>query len=96
MDLGHADGKLDVQYDGRLVKLIREVRQLLGIGYNVPMKIQNVAETGSKFYRQAVVLKQVFDFTSFWSVPYLAWFKINCFMKVICILANNNSKIQTY
>lgn len=64
MDLGHADGKLDVQYDGRLVKLIREVRQLVAIGYNVPMKIQNVAETGAKFYRQAVVLKQVLDFTS--------------------------------
>lgn len=59
MELGHSDGKLEVQYDERLVKLIREVRQLQGMGYAVPAKIQNTATNAMKFYRQAVVLKQV-------------------------------------
>ncbi|XP_047126593.1 cytoplasmic dynein 2 heavy chain 1 isoform X1 [Hydra vulgaris] len=62
MELGHADGKLEVHYDARLVTLIREVRQLQGMGYNVSSKIQNVALTASKFYRQAIVLKQVAHF----------------------------------
>ena len=59
MDLGHADGKLDVHYDERLVTLIREVRQLTGMGFVIPAKIQHTAKTASKFYKQAVVLKQV-------------------------------------
>ncbi|XP_057314672.1 cytoplasmic dynein 2 heavy chain 1-like isoform X2 [Hydractinia symbiolongicarpus] len=62
MELGHSDGKLEVQYDERLVKLIREVRQLQGMGYAVPAKIQNTATNAMKFYRQAVVLKQVAHF----------------------------------
>ena len=62
MELSHDDGKLDVQYDERLVKLIREVRQLQGMGYAVPAKIQNIATNATKFYRQAVVLKQVYAF----------------------------------
>ena len=59
MELGHSDGKLHVHYDDRLVTLIREVRQLSGMGYSVPAKIQQTASTGRKFYKQAVILKQV-------------------------------------
>ena len=59
MELGNADGKLHVQYDERLVILIREVRQLGGMGYVIPAKIQHTANTGQKFYKQAVILKQV-------------------------------------
>ena len=59
MELGHGDGKLHVHYDDRLVTLIREVRQLSGMGYPVPAKIQQTASTGQKFYKQAVILKQV-------------------------------------
>ena len=59
MELGHGDGKLHVHYDDRLVTLIREVRQLSGMGYVIPAKIQHTANTGQKFYKQAVILKQV-------------------------------------
>ena len=59
MELGHGDGKLHVHYDDKLVTLIREVRQLSGMGYTVPAKIQQTASTGRKFYKQAVILKQV-------------------------------------
>ena len=59
MELGHSDGKLHVHYDDKLVTLIREVRQLSGMGYAVPAKIQQTASTGRKFYKQAVILKQV-------------------------------------
>ena len=59
MELGHGDGKLQVHYEDRLVTLIREVRQLSGMGYAVPSAIQQTANTGRKFYKQAVILKQV-------------------------------------
>lgn len=59
MELGHGSGKLLLHYDDRLVTLIREVRQLSGLGYAVPSKIQQTAETSRKFYKQAVILKQV-------------------------------------
>uniref|UniRef100_A0A2C9LQ20 Dynein heavy chain tail domain-containing protein n=3 Tax=Biomphalaria TaxID=6525 RepID=A0A2C9LQ20_BIOGL len=58
MELNHKDGKLRVNYSDRLVTLLREVRQLSSIGFSVPAKIQQVAETAQKFYRYGVILKQ--------------------------------------
>ncbi|XP_075905861.1 cytoplasmic dynein 2 heavy chain 1 [Nelusetta ayraudi] len=62
MDLDHADGRLKIQYSDRLVSLLREVRQLAALGFAIPAKIQQAANTADKFYRQAVVLKQVAHF----------------------------------
>ena len=59
MELGHKDGKLQVFYSDRLVTLLREVRQLTALGFVVPAKIQHTAGMANKFYRQAVILKQV-------------------------------------
>ncbi len=59
MELGKEDGKLNVHFDERLVTLIREVRQLNGMAFVIPAKIQHTANTGQKFYKHAVVLKQV-------------------------------------
>ena len=59
MELGKKDGKLRVHYSDRLVTLLREVRQLLAFGFPVSAKIQHVTNTAQKFYRHAVVLKQV-------------------------------------
>lgn len=59
MELDHVDGSLKIQYSDRLVSLLREVRQLSALGFPIPAKIQQAANTADKFYRQAVVLKQV-------------------------------------
>ena len=48
-----------VQYSDRLVSLLREVRQLSGLGFLVPAKIQHTAATAMKFYKHAVSLKKV-------------------------------------
>lgn len=62
MDLDYTDGKLRVNYDDRLVTLLRQVRQLVALGLSVPAKIQQTANLGSKYYKHAVVLKQVAHF----------------------------------
>ncbi|XP_047450013.1 cytoplasmic dynein 2 heavy chain 1 isoform X3 [Mugil cephalus] len=62
MDLDHVDGRLKIQYSDRLVSLLREVRQLSALGFPIPAKIQQAAYTADKFYRQAIVLKQVAHF----------------------------------
>uniref|UniRef100_A0A8C8DIA2 Dynein cytoplasmic 2 heavy chain 1 n=1 Tax=Oryzias sinensis TaxID=183150 RepID=A0A8C8DIA2_9TELE len=62
MDLDHADGRLKIHYSDRLVSLLREVRQLSALGFPVPAKIQQAANTADKFYREAIVLKQVAHF----------------------------------
>lgn len=59
MDLDHVDGRLKIQYSDRLVSLLREVRQLASLGFAIPAKIQQAANTADKFYRHAIVLKQV-------------------------------------
>ena len=59
MELNHKDGKMRVNYSERLVTLLREVRQLGALGFTIPSKIQNVANTAQKFYRHGVILKQV-------------------------------------
>uniref|UniRef100_A0A3Q4HAW8 Cytoplasmic dynein 2 heavy chain 1 n=1 Tax=Neolamprologus brichardi TaxID=32507 RepID=A0A3Q4HAW8_NEOBR len=62
MELDHDDGRLKIQYSDRLVSLLREVRQLSALGFSIPAKIQLAANTADKFYRQAIVLKQVAHF----------------------------------
>ena len=59
MELGHRDGKLRVHYGDKLVTLLREVRQLSSLGFTIPNKIQQTANTAQKFYRHGVILKQV-------------------------------------
>lgn len=59
MDLDHIDGRLKIQYSDRLVSLLREVRQLSAFGFAIPAKVQQAANTADRFYRQAIVLKQV-------------------------------------
>ena len=56
------DGKLHVNFSDRLVTLLREVRQLNGMGYDIPAKIQTAHDVSKKFYRYGVVLKQVAHF----------------------------------
>ena len=68
MELSHADGKLKVHYSERLVTLIREVRQLAALGFNIPGKIQSTADVANKFYRHGVILKQVWHVWYFNSV----------------------------
>uniref|UniRef100_A0A8C5EPV0 Cytoplasmic dynein 2 heavy chain 1 n=1 Tax=Gouania willdenowi TaxID=441366 RepID=A0A8C5EPV0_GOUWI len=62
MELDHVDGRLKILYSDRLVSLLREVRQLSALGFPIPAKIQQAANTADKFYRQAVILKQVAHF----------------------------------
>ncbi|KAG5269301.1 hypothetical protein AALO_G00200500 [Alosa alosa] len=62
MELDHLDGKLKIQYSDRLVTLLREVRQLSALGFPIPAKILQAANTADKFYRQAIILKQVAHF----------------------------------
>uniref|UniRef100_W5MJK1 Cytoplasmic dynein 2 heavy chain 1 n=1 Tax=Lepisosteus oculatus TaxID=7918 RepID=W5MJK1_LEPOC len=62
MELDHTDGKLKIHYSDRLATLLREVRQLSALGYAVPAKIQQASSTAEKFYRQALILKQVAHF----------------------------------
>jgi dynein heavy chain 2 len=44
------------------VTLLREVRQLTSLGFKIPKQIRSAAEEGQKFYRHAIVLKQVANF----------------------------------
>ncbi|XP_069495113.1 cytoplasmic dynein 2 heavy chain 1 isoform X2 [Ambystoma mexicanum] len=62
MQLDHSDGALKIHYSDRLVTLLREVRQLSALGFVIPAKIQQAANTAQKFYKQAVILKQVAHF----------------------------------
>lgn len=55
-------GTLNVNYSDRLVKLLREVRQLGSLGFIIPSKIINCANVAEKFYKYAIVLKQVSQF----------------------------------
>nr|CAB3240314.1 cytoplasmic dynein 2 heavy chain 1-like [Phallusia mammillata] len=59
MELDHHDGRLTVHYSDRTVALLREVRQLAGLGHRIPPKLQAAATQAQKFYKHAVILKQV-------------------------------------
>ncbi|XP_071951365.1 cytoplasmic dynein 2 heavy chain 1-like isoform X2 [Antedon mediterranea] len=62
MDFDTRDDKLVVNYGDKLVTLLREVRQLQGLGFAIPAKIQHTANIAQKFYRHGVILKQVAHF----------------------------------
>lgn len=59
MELSHKNGSLRVNYSDRLVSLLKEVRQLTGLGYPLPAKILQCANTAQKFYKDAIILKKV-------------------------------------
>ncbi|GAB1603231.1 hypothetical protein Ahia01_000603700, partial [Argonauta hians] len=56
------DMQLKVNYDERLVTLLREVRMLSALGFSIPGNIQETARTAEKFYKHGIVLKQVAHF----------------------------------
>ncbi|KAG8452968.1 hypothetical protein GDO86_004684 [Hymenochirus boettgeri] len=62
MELDHSSGILKIHYSDRLITLLREVRQLSALGLVIPAKIQQAARTAQRFYKQAVILKQVAHF----------------------------------
>lgn len=62
MSIEQKSGNLIVNYSDRLVRLLREVRQLIGLGFVVPRKIIECANAGEQFYKYAIVLKQVITF----------------------------------
>ncbi|XP_018422828.1 PREDICTED: cytoplasmic dynein 2 heavy chain 1 [Nanorana parkeri] len=62
MELDHSNGALKIHYSDRLVTLLREVRQLSALGLIIPAKIQQATKTAQKFYKQAMILKQVAHF----------------------------------
>jgi dynein heavy chain 2 len=63
MDLDVANGgDLKVHYSERLVVLIREVRQLSELGYQIPREIQKMVQNAGRYYRYALQLKQVANF----------------------------------
>lgn len=54
---------LKVGYNSELVSLIREVRQLMALGYDeIPREITKAADDAQQYYRHAVVLNQVANF----------------------------------
>ena len=62
MALDMVDGHVEVHYKPQLVTLLREVRQLSALGFAVPPDLARAAETAARFYRHAMVLKQVANF----------------------------------
>lgn len=48
-----------VNFNPDVELLIREVKMLKILGYNIPSEIEKVTETGCKFLRQAKSLEQV-------------------------------------
>ena len=62
MHLDVSDGHVEVHFKPQLVALLREVRQLSALGLAVPREAARAAETANKFYRHAMVLKQVSNF----------------------------------
>ncbi|VDM55898.1 unnamed protein product [Angiostrongylus costaricensis] len=62
MVLEKKNGTLNVNYSDRLLKLLKEVRQLSSLGLKIPSKIVNCANQGEKFYRFGVLLKQIAHF----------------------------------
>jgi len=50
---------MKVNFNPDVELLIREVKMLKILGYNIPSEIENVSDMGSKFIRQAKSLEQV-------------------------------------
>eukprot|EP00048_Salpingoeca_helianthica_P012918 m.191084 g.191084 ORF g.191084 m.191084 type:complete len:4245 (+) comp15437_c5_seq48:84-12818(+) len=62
MEFDQRDRKLCVHYGDKLVSLLRETRQLAALGFTINPKIHKAAQSAAKFYRYAVLLKQVANF----------------------------------
>ncbi|KAJ3189734.1 Cytoplasmic dynein 2 heavy chain 1 [Gaertneriomyces sp. JEL0708] len=62
LDLDLRDGRLHVRYNDELITFVREVRQLLALGFSIPAQLQRLADDAQRFYRHAVVLKQIAHF----------------------------------
>lgn len=62
MDLDLTDGVLKVGFSDKLVQLIKEVRQLLEYGFEIPKSIKTIAMEGKKYCKEAITLKQVANF----------------------------------
>ncbi|ETN70298.1 hypothetical protein NECAME_14873 [Necator americanus] len=62
MVLEQKRGTLNVNYSDRLIRLLKEVRQLASLGLKIPSKIINCVNQGEKFFRFGVVLKQMAHF----------------------------------
>ncbi|OUC49685.1 ATPase family protein [Trichinella nativa] len=62
MELSEKNGSLKVNYSDKLVRLIKETRQLLGLKYSVPHRIVDCVKTAQKYYKYAETLKQVSHF----------------------------------
>ena len=62
MEIDYSDGKLIVNYSDKLVVLMRQTRQFISFGFPVSFKIKKAAEIAMKYYRHAIVLKQVAHF----------------------------------
>ena len=62
MEIHHDSGNMIVNYSESLAELLRDTRQLSGLGYAIPKAIQRAAKDGEKYFRYAVQLKKVANF----------------------------------
>jgi dynein heavy chain 2, cytosolic len=62
MDLDLTEGVLKVGFSDKLVQLIKEVRQLLEYGFDIPKNIKTIASEAKKYCKEAITLKQVANF----------------------------------
>ncbi|KFD50374.1 hypothetical protein M513_08756 [Trichuris suis] len=62
MELDHRNGTMRVNYSDELVRLAKDVRQLLSLGYKIPQRIQLCAQNAQKFLKYAMIMKQVAHF----------------------------------
>ncbi|KAJ3116477.1 Cytoplasmic dynein 2 heavy chain 1 [Phlyctochytrium bullatum] len=62
MELSPKDGSLTVNFGEDLVSLIREVRQLLALGFPIPAHVINAADNAKRYYRYGIILQQVAHF----------------------------------
>lgn len=54
-----SDKLMKVNFNPDIELVIREVKMLKILGYNIPSDIEKVSKTGNKFLRQAKSLEQV-------------------------------------
>ena len=62
MEIHHDSGNMIVNYSESLAELLRDTRQLSGLGYAIPKAIQRAVKDGEKYFRYAVQLKKVANF----------------------------------
>ncbi|CAB3410628.1 unnamed protein product [Caenorhabditis bovis] len=62
MILESSNRELNVNYSDRLLRLLKEVRQLSSLGFNIPSKILTCANNGEKYFKYGVILKQIAHF----------------------------------